>query len=161
MSWTPITEAEVAMARHMVTWITTARAAGYGGPDWLPSDADIYKSALLERLRSGKAPLPEPPPLGLACPWYALVEDVGPHYVLDVARDGFNPDTISALQYPYKVVEERGERDFIVRDGLRDTAYRFRLWFDADWIHPSHKLGKGGWFLQNVALAAAQSEGRP
>lgn len=162
MTWTQISEAEMAMARHVVTWIRTARAAGYGGPDWLPNDVDCHKSALLERLRSGKDPLPEPPPLGMACPWYALIEDAGPHYVFDVwrgdASSQFVPrDTLVALQSLYKIETEKSETDFIVRDARHETSYRFRLWYNPEWIHPSNRLGRGGWFMQNVALAAPQS----
>jgi hypothetical protein len=147
------------MARHVVTWIETARAAGYGGPDWLPSDADISKSALLERLRSGKAPLAEPPPLGMSCPWYALVEDAGPHYVFDVWRGGagmiVKENVIVVLQTPFDIVEELGKDDYIVRDLTKNTSYRFHLWFDKEWKRPSGQLARfdpGGWMIQNMTL---------
>jgi hypothetical protein len=156
MTWTPITDAEMTMARNVVTYIRTAKAIGYGGPDWLPSDADLSKSALLERLRSGKEPLAEPPPLGMSCPWYAVVEDKGPHYVFDVWRGGMGftgTDQIVALQHIYKIVVELGQKSFIVRDDRTpETSYRFRLWYDPEWTHPSHQRGVGAWFMQNVAF---------
>lgn len=160
MTWTPITDAEMAMARHVVTWIRTAREAGYGS-DWLPDEADMSKSALLERLRSGKDPLPEPPPLGMSCPWYALVEDPGPHYVFDVWRGGegliIPADLIVVLQTPFKIVEECGEKDFIVRDAGHDTSYRFHLWFDPQWKAPERSVPRilGGWFIRNVVFEKA------
>jgi hypothetical protein len=154
VTWSPITQAEMTMARHVVTWISTVRAAGgVYGADWLPSDADMSKSALLERLRSGKEPLAEAPPLGYSCPWYAVVEDPGPHYVFDAWR-GQNNEMV-VLQSAYEIVEERSGYDMIVRDKWKNTSYRFHLWYDAEWEHPSKRLAKGGWFMQNVALATS------
>jgi len=160
MTWKSITSDEMQLFRHMRQWIEVAREWRYSA-EWLPTDADISKSALLERLRNGLEPLDYPPPLGMSCPWYAVVEDAGPHYVFDVHRgDGQHPlfpkDTISILQHQYKIDIERGEQDFIVRDGTVETPYRFRLWYDADWKHPSGRI-IGGWFLQNVELAARPS----
>lgn len=148
MTWTPVTNTEMKIARNVVRWIETARSAGYP-IDWLPSDADVSKSALLERLRSGKEPLGEPPPLGLSCPWYAVVEDPGPHYVFEVYED---KDTVAVLQNLYKIVRRFSEHKFIIRDGRRDTSYRFSLWYDADWRHPSGRI-VGGWFMQNAAFS--------
>lgn len=156
MTWKSITSEEMEMCRLMRRWMEVARAWKYGA-EWLPTDADISKSALLERLRNGLEPLDEPPPLGMSCPWYALVEDKGPHYVFDVHRgDGQRPlyprDTISALQHQYKIVSERSEKDFTVRDDRTpETSYRFRLWYDADWKHPSGRIF-GGWFMQNMVF---------
>ena len=42
------------------------------------------KSALFARLLSGKAPLVHPPPRAFSYPWYALIEESGPHNVLEV-----------------------------------------------------------------------------
>lgn len=156
MTWTPITEAEMQMGRYVLAWIRTARESGgfMYSADWLPSDADMSKSALLERLRSGKEPLAEPPPLGMSCPWYALVEDAGPHYVFDVWRSDdprYGKDPIFILQHAYEIIEHRGNRDYIVKDS-RETSYRFRVWHDDEWRHPSGRI-VGGWFMQNLALA--------
>lgn len=81
MTWKPLTQEDELLCRQMRKWIRVARRFGRPesyGPNWLPSDADIAKSALFERIRSGKEPLDYPPPIGLACPWYALVEEPGP-----------------------------------------------------------------------------------
>jgi hypothetical protein len=66
MTWKSITAEEMQICRQMRTWIETARRWRYDaehGPGWLPTDADISKSALLERLRNGREPLEYPPPL--------------------------------------------------------------------------------------------------
>ena len=171
MAWTGLTEAEAKLAADMALWIRTARAAGYGGPDWVPDAADIAKSALFERIRSGKEPLPHPPPIGLACPWYAVVEDAGPHWVGDATGPHaplFHGDPgaffvaegqVAVLMNRYAVVERRGERDYVVRDAhhVPETPYRFRLWLDADWRHPSAYPGRppGGWFMRNLEFGPA------
>lgn len=163
MTWTPITREQMEFARHMVLWIRTAKAAGYPWrqPDWLPSGADVSKSALFERIRSGKHPLPEPPPVAHACPWYAVVEDPGPHFIGQGGIHGpyiadtpatYQPgemakDTAVIFQHPWRIHERLAAGDFIVGDGSRDTAYRFRLYHDPEWQHPSGRLPKGGWFL--------------
>jgi len=179
MTWTPLSEADLHMAHGVTLWIETARKAGYGGPDWLPSRADFVKSALFERIRSGKAPLPYPPPVGFACPWYALVEDVGPHPVGEahtpfvpvfgqaLPEDGedaapreswdLQPGEVTVLMNRYRIVETRGEQDFMVVDAhhVPQTPYRFRLWLDREWRHPSRPEGypRGGWFIQNMEFA--------
>lgn len=167
MTWTPITRDQIEFGQQIVLWIKTARAAGYSsmGGDWLPSSADFSKSALLERIRSGKKPLKYPPPRGLACPWYAVVEDAGPHYAMDVslemhkfwaeqcAKSGDTNEYLFLMQNAYIIEKKRGEKDFIVRDGHHgtDTGYRFRVWFDAEWRHPSGwKPDEGGWFIRHV-----------
>jgi hypothetical protein len=150
VSWTPIADEQIATARAVVLWIRTVRdAGGFGyGPGWLPSEPDFTKSALFERIRSGKAPLEHPPPLGYACPWYALIEDAGPHYAFDVSVSGGD---FIALQNRYTVVERRGEA-YVIKDARRETPYRFKAWYDAEWRHPGGRF-IGGWFLQNVAFA--------
>ena len=138
----------------LLLWIRTARASGYGaylGRPWLPSGADFAKSALFERIRSGLAPLPEPPPLGHSCPWYALVEDEGPHWTT-VHIEG---DKAIVFQTPYEILERRGETSFLLKDGGHDTSYRFTLRFDPEWRHPSARLGDGGWFIQNATFEKA------
>jgi hypothetical protein len=152
MTWTSVTPEEALLCQQMALWIATARAAGYGGPAWLPSAADIHKSALFERIRSGKSPLPFPPPIGLACPWYALVEDPGPHRV---GREGpwaprFGPDgflaadEVSVVQNLYRVVERRADA-LVLRDAAHGegSPWLFRLWLEDGW-----------WLMRNMEFAA-------
>lgn len=47
----------------------------------IPSDIDIIKSVLFERIRNGKEPLDFPPPIKFSYPWYDAIEDSGPHIV--------------------------------------------------------------------------------
>jgi hypothetical protein len=161
VTWVPVTTEQQQLFRQIMLWIRTVREAGvrYGnpfyGPDWLPSDADFNKSALLERIRSGLQPMDEPPPVGFACPWYALVEDAGPHYIFEV---WFKDNCAIINQNPFTLYEKLGEKEYIVGDA-RGTSYRFRLWFDPDWRHPSEKAAQlarfqGGWFMQNTAFAS-------
>jgi hypothetical protein len=163
MTWKSITEDEAALCRQMRLWIETVRDTGaklgltHYGSDWLPGDPDWHKSALFERIRSGLQPLGEPPPVGLACPWYAVVEDAGPHYVFDVQiePEWYGENTVVALSNPYTIYERLGDKDFIVGD-RSGTSYRFRLWFDPDWRHPQspdNPRFQGGWFLQNVVFS--------
>jgi hypothetical protein len=147
----------------IMLWIRTARAAGYyGGKNWIPSPSDLSKSALFERIRSGVVPLPEPPPLGFACPWYAVVEDPGPHYGYEVAfhsdggwmKEWRKENEVSVYSNIYEIVETIDAKHFIVKDKNHDTSYRFHLWYDADWQHPSNSphILHGGWFLQNAVF---------
>jgi hypothetical protein len=143
MTWTPITQEQVKQAQAVVLWIETARQAGrvrtaaaFGGylPGWLPSIADIHKSALYERIRSGKAPLPFPPPLGLACPWYAAVEDPTPHYLgrrAAVAHEMGGPSMVICDWSQWLVVSTGADTEapaWIVADWRHRTPYRWRLW---------------------------------
>jgi hypothetical protein len=158
-------------------WIETARnanpngQAGMYGPDWFPSGVDCYKSALFERIRSGLKPLPEPPPIGLACPWYAVVEDPGPHFVYDVKEAGQfgqwfeehatrNKIDIFVLNNGYRVTEKRAAKDLIVQDARNNTSYRFHLWYDPEFTWPGrvregYSLPVGGWLMQNVEFENA------
>lgn len=159
MTWKSITEEEFQFARHMIRWMEIAR--NRYGDKWIPSEADVSKSALLERLRNGLEPLPEPPPLGFSCPWYAVVEDPGPHYVFEVhvygPDDKFFANTIGILQHTYEIVDKLGETEYIVRSG-NGSSYKFHLWFDPKWEHPNNEYARkrghqgiiGGWFMQNV-----------
>jgi hypothetical protein len=149
--------------RQIITWIKTVRAANpdnpYYGPEWFPAETDYYKSALFERLRSGLKPLPEPPPLGYACPWYALVEDPGPHYVHDMDWDDIYGSYVMIYQNRYDIVERDG-RDVILRDAHPETSYRFRLSYDAN--HVNRFLHRPGWpaptpgayMIRNMAFEA-------
>ena len=53
-----------------VRWCAIREAVGLGRPD----PADVWHSALLERLIAGHEPLQDPPPLAYGYPWYALIE---------------------------------------------------------------------------------------
>jgi hypothetical protein len=71
-----LTRRDLAVAHSVVAWIDTVRKRdGWYGEKWLPSGADFEKSRLFWRIRSGKAPLPHPPPTAYSCPWYELIDE--------------------------------------------------------------------------------------
>ena len=175
MTWNTAGTDEVAVAEAVILWIRTARDAGHG-EGWLPTAADIRKSALFERLRSGKQPLPFPPPLGMSCPWYALVEDPEPQFV--GRMDGFGPvfgtegadlpgaGRVSVMQSLYDIVERRSDTDMVVRDAMHGpgSPWTFRLWHDPDWKLPPiaapgsrGALPPGGWFLRNMTFCVPET----
>ena len=156
MSWKPLSNDDLKFASQLMKYIKTARGSNsYYWEQWLPSEADICKSALFERIRCGLEPLAEAPPLGYSCPWYALIEDIGPHFVYECY---FNSDegSVVILQNQYDIVETASDF-FILKDALKHTSYRFKLYFDPKWEHPTAVLlGKGGWFIQNLAFEEKQ-----
>lgn len=168
MTWKSITPEELELCKQFMLYVQTARNTGYAfvRPDGWPAEVDIIKSALFERIRSGKQPLDEPPPIGFACPWYAVVEDPGPHFVgtmgddVRVAPTIFGnkmPNVIIMLQSHWEIVEQLGFQSYIVRDGYHSTSYRFDLWYDSNWRHPSIKRWQGGWFLRNIKFRPEQA----
>lgn len=156
---------------QLLLWIKTARAAnanrgatlgGMYGKDWFPCSTDFIKSALFERIRSGKDPLPEPPPLGYSCPWYAIVEETSPHPVyeasfgnpwksLNIEGTPEGDNYVSVLQNTY---ESLGEDNGVhtIRDRSHQTSYRWKLWFDPLWRHPTApNLQNGSWMMQIIS----------
>lgn len=82
-----LTARDAKYCEAMIAWIRTVREHckdkfSYG-PEWLPSGVDIEKSRLFWRLRSGKQPLPHPPPTCYSCPWYEVVEEPTPHWTME------------------------------------------------------------------------------
>ena len=155
MAWKSITHDEYEFGAKMLTWIETVRKA-YGNPAWLPTEADLVKSALLERLRNGLDPLPEPPPVGMSCPWYALIEDPQPQFAGAghfAPSPFFGDETkISVVQNVYAIVDREDDGALILRDCREPpTSYRFRLWLDPDWRSRDGRT-TGGWFIQNTAF---------
>ena len=48
MTWTSIRSEQLQLAQLVIKWIETVRAPNaYNNPTWLPTEADIHKSALL------------------------------------------------------------------------------------------------------------------
>lgn len=66
------TAAEIELASKVVEWARILQAEGRA-LDTL-SDSGIEKSMLLRRIRSGRAPLKEPPPTSFGQPWYEVLE---------------------------------------------------------------------------------------
>lgn len=162
-----ITERDAALLGAMVKWIATARAAGrrdYQG--WLPSHPDIIKSRLFWRIRSGKEPLPEPPPTCFSCPWYEVVEVLEPHDIFDVhpyPKDWSNgKNLVSVGQCPYEVIQELEDKSRIVGFG----RWRFRLWRDVEKWKAAHPQSTHSpkdyeaWWIERTPKLEAEAPAR-
>ncbi len=107
---------------NMVTWIRTVRRTqkyGEGKYPWFPSWIDMKKSSLFWRLRSGKNPLPSPPPTSFSYPWYDVIENANPHWV-----DGM-------------YVQHVDETLFTSYAYINQTPYIVKKWVDAEETIPS------------------------
>ena len=130
-------------------WVETVRGTtsprGGGYPEnWFPGQVDCAKSRLFWRIRTGKAPLPYPPPTCYSCPWYELIEEPGPHTTQPLKivddrfrRPHFDPAVVSietlvksayVAQCRYEVAEVNtleGEANAAI---ISYGPYRFRAW---------------------------------
>jgi len=127
---------DIAFGLAIVKWIEIRRSVGI---DHLPTAVDFAKSALLLRLLSGKPPLPAPPPTSFGRPWYAVVEEKGPHPC--VVR-GILPDprstpskTVMINDAHWTVVERIDDESAIVQWPRSNDLYRLirRAPGDVDW----------------------------
>lgn len=117
------------LCQQMALWIDTARKAGGNmlGRDWLPSAADIIKSRLFWRIRSGKRPLDHPPPRAYSCPWYEVVEEDRPHWAYEISDSPLSHEKgmVYIAQCAYKVLEY-GEDGKATVVGF--GPYKFKVW---------------------------------
>lgn len=111
----------VALVLAAVCWVDTARQ--YYRAGWMPKDMDILKSRLYWRLRTGKPPLPEPPPRAFSCPWYEVIEELTPHrnQEMQLLKDGKG---VYLNQCRYALLEKRDDGVMILGFG----RWRFRAW---------------------------------
>lgn len=145
-----LTRRDEAICLAMSEWIRIARQ-GYGS-DWLPGSADICKSRLFWRLRSGKPALPSPPPTAYSCPWYELIDEPErPHWAYDMGE--WNGETFFA-QCRYKVLA----RDDVGKPArVKFGPYEFRCWVGKSPYSNDHE----GWWLQYEPSATiAKAEGQ-
>ncbi len=124
-----LTDRDLHILEAMVAWIEIVRKEkAYRTTEWLPSNVDMRKSRLFWRLRSGKKPLPSPPPCAYSCPWYEVIEEDRAHWAYDdVHILPFTLDDdkyVSIAQTRYKVEKMDREIPSIVSFG----PYRFKLW---------------------------------
>jgi hypothetical protein len=108
-------------------WISTVRKSPGYDEDWMPSDADIIKSRLFWRIRSGKDPLPHPPPRAYSCPWYEVIEMPDKMHssafeLVERERDGGTFVYIN--QCSYQVIEKGDDGKYLLGFG----PYRFYAW---------------------------------
>ena len=147
------TTRDLHISECVVRWIQIAReygGIGYGDA-WWPSRVDFEKSRLFWRLRSGKDPLPAPPPTCFSCPWYEVVEEPSPHWVMEGAA-------VSLAAFS-KVNDDRprfafGQCLYVIESeddaGQPETVsfgpWKFRCW---QGTHPSNETFTG-WYLQRI-----------
>lgn len=109
-------------------WIETVWAARQD-MKWLPGEIDCLKSRLFWRIRSGKSPLPSPPPTAYSCPWYEVIEEIRPHFLWEEVRfyepRENQPETVAVIaQCQYVVIDRSDPKKTIVGFG----PWRFRIW---------------------------------
>lgn len=173
MSWKSLTDYELDLCLNMAKWLDI-RKAWSPQEGWLPTSADIIKSALFERLRSGRQPLNFPPPTGLSCPWYAVLEDRGPHFVGD--GGGFGPNfyyvkandwecldshekatNVSILQSIYKILEKNENYMVVQPENQPNSPYRFKLWYESE--HENTGINKPLETSSGIALIGGKPTG--
>lgn len=154
-----LTKADVNLCLAVSLWIETVRKANPGdslsyGPDWLPTHPDILKSRLFWRIRSGKQPLPHPPPTCFSCPWYEVVEEVGPHSSFDggVHRwDPAEPEYLVIAQDRYTILERDADD---VPKLVGYGPWKFRVWRAPAENKARHNTDRpDDWYIQNAEFA--------
>ena len=137
-----LTERDLHYCMAMVKWIRTARKFGGSWYDssWLPDEPDIRKSRLFWRLRSGKQPLPHPPPTAYSCPWYELIEEDRPHWAYEVSV--YN-EKAHVAQCSYDIIE--------TNDNGNPIRIAFGPWeFTCTYGESPYKNGVEGWWIQLI-----------
>lgn len=137
-----LTRREAEICGAMVHWITTVRKQGGYYADFMPSGADICKSRLFWRIRSGKKPLDNPPPTAYSCPWYELIDEPErPHWAYEVhEREG----NAYVAQCRYKVIGR-------APDGI-PSRLSFGPWeFNLSKGPSPYNNGVTGWWIQLAA----------
>lgn len=151
-----LTERDVQLCEAISLWMRTARKhgrEGYYDQNWYPSYPDITKSRLFWRIRTGKAPLPEPPPTAFSCPWYEVVEECErPHHCIeafiDIDDEGVEKGYVSVNQCTYNLVEKVSDLEAIVQFG----TIRYRLWKEDQAGKAEGKTQEESWFIQRIMV---------
>ena len=141
-----LTRRDESICLAMAAWIAIARERY--GKDWLPGSADICKSRLFWRLRSGKPALKSPPPTAYSCPWYELIdESERAHWAYDMHDWEGIP---YFAQCPYKLLErDESGKPSKVSFG----PYTFKCWMG----NSPYGGNNQGWWLQLEPAAAIGS----
>lgn len=156
MSEILLTKDNFQLVKYVIKWIETVRKSKDYSDDWLPNEIDAMKSRLFWRIRTGKDPLPEPPPRAYSCPWYEVIEQDRPHWANDLHdlksfREAFHlkqePDKLSICQCLYDIVEFDEKQRGIVKFG----NYEFDIWKESRMVINSdqtHEQEFNGWWIQ-------------
>lgn len=132
---THLNQREQKLVKAMALWIETARAAKppwYYSEGWYPRDPDFEKSRLFWRIRTGRMPLPDPPPCAFSCPWYEVVEEDQPHRCTEVSLNSTWEDhhhkrawlAVRVNQETYKLVKKISDTEALVQFG----RHKYRVW---------------------------------
>jgi hypothetical protein len=148
-----LTDRDLHILQAMTRWIQVVRTeySKHKGDykDWLPSEVDVRKSRLFWRLRSGKEPLPEPPPTAFSCPWYEIIDEDRPHWVHNDVY--IHDDWVSIAQCRYKLEKMEGEIPAIVSFG----SYKFKVWRGSNQltsisVHGQTEITATGFWIQRI-----------
>ena len=136
-------EREAQICECMSYWIATVRQQGGYYKDFLPGAADIRKSRLFWRIRSGKKPLDHRPPTAYSCPWYELIDEPDrPHWAYELHEDG---NRAIVAQCSYKVLERDKETG-------KPSLLEFGPWKFTLTRGPSpYNETSSGWWIQVAA----------
>ena len=164
-------EQEIKTVHNMVRWIEITRReryAMYKQEDqltWLPHNIDMLKSRLFWRLRSGKDPLPYPPPTAFSCPWYELIEDDRAHWAYDCYIHkpgeqglwGRHTGPIANIGQCLYNVETWSDKEETIPFSVSYGPYLFRTYlgpFETHQYNPQDKSIKvitlQGWWIKHV-----------
>lgn len=116
---------EAKLAATLVKYIEIAREQY--GREWLPQQVDICKSALFNRMLSGKEPLPFAPPRAFSYPRYDIFDEPNKiHEAFEVVQDG---DTLIINQCPWCIIQKVSDDEYLVK---YKSAPVCRVWKNLD-----------------------------
>jgi hypothetical protein len=102
---------------NFIRWLRVRQRSGLPMPSTYDQLVDeIWHSALLRRMLSGKPALRVAPPRSFGQPWYSLVEEGEATGCVVTAlkdRSGASPK-LSINETPWEIVEEISDREFVV-----------------------------------------------
>lgn len=92
---------------------------------------DVLKSALFARIRTGKGPLPFPPPTRNGVPWHEVIEQEGPHAVeAEILRDERGAPVgavIEACRHWLVIGEPVAGREYSVQHNGKGPLFRLSM----------------------------------
>jgi hypothetical protein len=159
-----LSNGDIELLQQMIIWIETVREHGSSisyGKEWLPGYADMLKSRLFWRIRSGKNPLPHPPPTAFSCPWYEVVEEIErAHWVWqDVYKLGSHwpAGSVSVAQCVYEQVDQpkKDESGKEIEYYVSFGPYNFRVFLGSNkCTHFDNGIASlvdvEGWWIQRI-----------
>ena len=136
---------------NLIRWLEIREKSGMD----FPASPDQFritmmKSSLLQRMLSGKDPLPIPPPKSYSRPWYDLIEK-GEGASLDVWVPNswitklYNYPTLYINQFAWKVLQELGPESWLITYAY--TSYDQEKFSEDTWhIHKNDN----SWIIKKI-----------